>query len=202
MLSVYKADKNNTEREREETNFFFLYPPLPFKSETTNKAICDHTGEITTHTYNLYSDCFTKKHLPNLPIISNRCAGVVVPQSQSHKKEQRSIPCFYIIVIILELFVCVLRLLLLGVRMLGVLVSVLQVLQLGATESTDPPVGHLQPLGGHRPPLTSIDERDTFPSPKEMYEKYVKASKPVIFRGILEKGMFPAYQLWTDSYLR
>lgn len=86
--------------------------------------------------------------------------------------------------------------------MLGLFLSVLRMLQLGVTESTDPPTGHLQPLGGHRQPMTSIEERDTFPSPKEMFEKYVKPSKPVIFRGILEKGMFPAYKLWTDSYLR
>ncbi|XP_062615094.1 bifunctional peptidase and arginyl-hydroxylase JMJD5-like [Saccostrea cucullata] len=68
--------------------------------------------------------------------------------------------------------------------------------------SDDHPTGHGEPLGSHRPPMTSVEERETFPTPKEMFENYVKASKPVIFRGILEKGMLPAYKRWTDSYLR
>ncbi|XP_061174129.1 bifunctional peptidase and arginyl-hydroxylase JMJD5-like [Saccostrea echinata] len=68
--------------------------------------------------------------------------------------------------------------------------------------SNDHPTGHGKPIGSHRPPIKSVEERETFPSPKEMFENYVKASKPVIFRGILEKGMLPAYKRWTDSYLR
>lgn len=83
--------------------------------------------------------------------------------------------------------------------------SILTVLILSCryvVDSTDPPVGHLKPIGRHRPPMASIEERGSFPTPQEMFEKYVKASKPVIFRGILEKGMLPAYKLWTDDYLR
>lgn len=86
--------------------------------------------------------------------------------------------------------------------MLRLTICVIILISQRAVGSDDHPRGHLQPIGRHRPPVGTIEERDSFPTPQEMFEKYVRGSKPVIFRGILEKGMLPAYKLWTDSYLR
>lgn len=86
--------------------------------------------------------------------------------------------------------------------MLRLTICVIALVSQHVVDSDDHPKGHLQPLGRHRPPVGSIEERASFPTPLEMFEKYVRGSKPVIFRGILEKGMLPAYKLWTDSYLR
>lgn len=87
-------------------------------------------------------------------------------------------------------------------KMLKLTICVIALLSQHVVDSEDHPKGHLQPLGRHQPPVGNIEERDSFPTPLEMFEKYVRGSKPVIFRGILEKGMLPAYKLWTDSYLR
>ncbi|XP_019616379.1 PREDICTED: uncharacterized protein LOC109463922 [Branchiostoma belcheri] len=62
------------------------------------------------------------------------------------------------------------------------------------------PVGHLQPLGGHRPPDVPIDELHTIPHPREFWDKYVKHEKAVILRGAAKNS--PAFTLWTDEYLR
>ncbi|CAH1244730.1 KDM8 [Branchiostoma lanceolatum] len=62
------------------------------------------------------------------------------------------------------------------------------------------PVGHLQPLGGHRPPDVPIDELHTIPDPREFWDKYVKHEKAVILRGAAKNS--PAFTLWTDEYLR
>ncbi|XP_019616378.1 PREDICTED: uncharacterized protein LOC109463921 [Branchiostoma belcheri] len=62
------------------------------------------------------------------------------------------------------------------------------------------PVGHLQPLGGHRPPDVPIDELHNIPHPREFWDKYVKHDKPVILRGAAKNS--PAFTLWTDEYLR
>ena len=64
------------------------------------------------------------------------------------------------------------------------------------------PSGHLKPLGHHRPPIGGIDVLTSFPDPKDFYENFVKASRPALFRGILENGFLPAYKLWNDEYLR
>lgn len=61
--------------------------------------------------------------------------------------------------------------------------------------------GHLKPLGHHRKPLGGVTIIDDFPSPTEFYENYVSKSEPFIVKGVLEKGQFPAYKLWTDKYL-
>ena len=60
--------------------------------------------------------------------------------------------------------------------------------------------GHLKPLGSHRDPNGSIDEIQGFPDPELFFEKYVKASKPVVFKDAAK--MVPAYSKWTDEYLR
>lgn len=62
--------------------------------------------------------------------------------------------------------------------------------------------GHMKPLGHHRKPLGGVTIFDDFPSPKEFYEDYVSKSQPFVVKGVLEKGQFPAYKLWTDKYLR
>eukprot|EP00058_Branchiostoma_floridae_P008010 XP_002593498.1 hypothetical protein BRAFLDRAFT_119501 [Branchiostoma floridae] len=62
------------------------------------------------------------------------------------------------------------------------------------------PVGHLQPLGGHRPPDVPIDELHTIPHPREFWDKYVKHEKAVILRGAAKNS--PSFTLWTDKYLK
>ena len=62
------------------------------------------------------------------------------------------------------------------------------------------PPGHMQPLGSHRPP-DPVEEFyvDNLPTPEEFWRKYVKPSKPVVFRGAAKKS--PGTWLWTDEYL-
>ncbi|XP_070561489.1 2-oxoglutarate and iron-dependent oxygenase JMJD4-like [Ptychodera flava] len=62
------------------------------------------------------------------------------------------------------------------------------------------PEGHLLPLGSHQPPEGDIEEIDTIPSPMEFYDRYIKPSKPVIFKGAAK--MSPGFYLWNDDYLR
>ncbi|KAK3096984.1 hypothetical protein FSP39_005376 [Pinctada imbricata] len=45
-------------------------------------------------------------------------------------------------------------------------------------------------------------EATSFPDPKTFFDEHIKGRKPVLFKGILEKGILPAYKLWTDEYLR
>ena len=61
--------------------------------------------------------------------------------------------------------------------------------------------GHMQPLGSHRPadPVDEV-EVDGMPSPQEFWEKYVKVSRPLVFRGAAKR--FPAFTKWTDDYLK
>lgn len=65
----------------------------------------------------------------------------------------------------------------------------------------DPPPGHLKPIGHHRKPVGGVTILDDFPSPVDFYENYLTKSQPFVVKGILEKGEFPAYKLWTDKYL-
>nr|XP_002737651.1 PREDICTED: uncharacterized protein LOC100368900 [Saccoglossus kowalevskii] len=62
------------------------------------------------------------------------------------------------------------------------------------------PKGHLQPLGGHRPPDVPIDETDIPPHPRTFWEKYVKHGKPLILRGAMKHS--PGFNLWTTQYLK
>ncbi|XP_061166543.1 bifunctional peptidase and arginyl-hydroxylase JMJD5-like [Saccostrea echinata] len=64
------------------------------------------------------------------------------------------------------------------------------------------PPGHLKPLGGHRDPTGEILVMRNFPSPWVFHEEFVKKSQPLVMRKVLEKDNIPAYQLWTDKYLR
>ena len=63
------------------------------------------------------------------------------------------------------------------------------------------PVGHLKPLGSHRPPETNlVDDLEEIPSPQEFWTKYVLPSKAVVLRGAAKHGK--AFTLWTDEYVK
>lgn len=63
------------------------------------------------------------------------------------------------------------------------------------------PVGHLKPLGSHKPPETNlVDDLQEMPSPQEFWTKYVLPSKAVVLRGAAKHGK--AFKLWTDEYLK
>lgn len=62
------------------------------------------------------------------------------------------------------------------------------------------PIGHLKPLGGHRPPETNlIDEVNEWPNPREFWEKYVKPSRALVVRGAAKSSK--GFTAWTDEYL-
>ncbi len=62
------------------------------------------------------------------------------------------------------------------------------------------PRGHLQPLGAHRDP-DPVPEftAENYPTPEEFWKKFVKPSKPAVFRGAAKE--FAGYTKWTDEYL-
>ncbi|KAJ7393737.1 hypothetical protein OS493_003396 [Desmophyllum pertusum] len=63
------------------------------------------------------------------------------------------------------------------------------------------PVGHLKPLGSHRPPETNlVDDLQEMPSAEEFWTKYVRPSKAVVLRGAAKLGR--AFSQWTDQYLK
>ncbi|XP_031564516.1 uncharacterized protein LOC116299931 [Actinia tenebrosa] len=67
-------------------------------------------------------------------------------------------------------------------------------------ESSNIPVGHLQPLGSHRPAETDlVDETNEWPSPEEFWNRYVKPSRPLILRGAAKYSR--AFTEWTDEFL-
>ncbi|BFZ20273.1 hypothetical protein BsWGS_23312 [Bradybaena similaris] len=61
------------------------------------------------------------------------------------------------------------------------------------------PAGHLMPLGQQRRPDSPIHEVTEMPGIREFFEKYVKPSKPAVFRQSVTQA--PAYEKWTDKYL-
>nr|XP_002737753.2 PREDICTED: lysine-specific demethylase 8-like [Saccoglossus kowalevskii] len=65
---------------------------------------------------------------------------------------------------------------------------------------TEHPRGHLQPLGSHQPPEGDIEKIDVIPPPDVFYNKYIKRSKPVIFKDAAKA--LPGFSLWNDDYLR
>ncbi len=68
-------------------------------------------------------------------------------------------------------------------------------------DRAEPPAGHLQPLGSHRPPeKNGVDVLDIVPDPLHFFDNYVKKGKPVLFRGAAKNML--AYKLWSDEYLR
>ena len=62
------------------------------------------------------------------------------------------------------------------------------------------PRGHLQPLGGHADP-DPVPEFNpgSYPTPEEFWKKFVKPSKPAVFRGATKS--WGGYTKWTDEYL-
>ncbi|EDO34398.1 predicted protein [Nematostella vectensis] len=67
--------------------------------------------------------------------------------------------------------------------------------------ASEVPVGHLKPLGSHRPPSTDlIDEIEGFPSPQDFWEKWVKPSRALVLRGAAKHS--EAFTKWTDEYLK
>ena len=79
------------------------------------------------------------------------------------------------------------------------LVSFIQ-LSYGGAPETNFPRGHLLPLGSHADP-DSVPEYSPgkYPTPEEFWKKYVKPSKPAVFRGAT-KG-WGGFTKWTDEYL-
>ncbi|XP_046562646.1 bifunctional peptidase and arginyl-hydroxylase JMJD5-like [Haliotis rubra] len=63
--------------------------------------------------------------------------------------------------------------------------------------------GHLKPLGSY-PPLHDIPVMEGIPTPQYFYEWFVRPGQPVLLRSALNNPSFqyPAYNLWTDDYLR
>ncbi|XP_077998812.1 uncharacterized protein LOC144451782 [Glandiceps talaboti] len=68
------------------------------------------------------------------------------------------------------------------------------------TSEIDTPIGHNEPLGGHRPPDVPIDETELAPDPKTFWTDYVSQGKPLIVRGALKHS--PAFHLWNGKYLK
>jgi len=62
------------------------------------------------------------------------------------------------------------------------------------------PKGHGEQLGKHRGSDGHVDILNTIPSPQHFWEQYASQRKPVVFRGVAKN--FPAFSLWTDSYLK
>ncbi|CAH1271451.1 KDM8 [Branchiostoma lanceolatum] len=63
----------------------------------------------------------------------------------------------------------------------------------------EPPVGHLQPLGAHQPPVGQVESLDYMPTPEDFYHNYILPGKPVIFSGAAKHN--PAFQKWSDAYI-
>ena len=57
--------------------------------------------------------------------------------------------------------------------------------------------GHLKPFGEGRP-SHPVEQIDYFPTAKQFFKNYVKASKPVKMKGVAK--MSPAFDKWTDDY--
>ncbi|XP_001630801.3 uncharacterized protein LOC5510344 [Nematostella vectensis] len=67
--------------------------------------------------------------------------------------------------------------------------------ELSADPATWP--GHLEPLGAKNPKI-SLESLETFPEPKEFFEKYASKKQPVLFKGGAK--LSPAFEKWTDEY--
>ncbi|XP_035685478.1 bifunctional peptidase and arginyl-hydroxylase JMJD5-like [Branchiostoma floridae] len=70
---------------------------------------------------------------------------------------------------------------------------------LATGQGEEPPVGHLQHLGAHQPPVGQVESLDYVPTPEDFYHNYILPSKPVIFTGAAKH--LPAFQLWSDAYI-
>lgn len=85
--------------------------------------------------------------------------------------------------------------------LLSVILSLALIVSVNSSDSLRVPVGHLKPLGSHRPPETNlVDDLQEMPSPQEFWTKYVRPSKAVVLRGAAKHGR--AFTQWTDEYLK
>lgn len=85
--------------------------------------------------------------------------------------------------------------------LLSVILSLTLIVSVNSSDSLRVPVGHLKPLGSHRPPETNlVDDLQEMPSPQEFWTKYVRPSKAVVLRGAAKHGR--AFTQWTDEYLK
>lgn len=84
---------------------------------------------------------------------------------------------------------------------LNFVVTLVEVVSLTTGGDFNVPVGHLKPLGSHRPPeINLVDDLQEVPSPQEFWTKYVRPSKAVVLRGAAKLGR--AFTEWTDKYLK
>ena len=85
--------------------------------------------------------------------------------------------------------------------LLSVILSLALIVSVNSSDSLRVPVGHLKPLGSHRPPETNlVDDLQEMPSPQEFWTKYVRPSKAVVLRGAAKHGR--AFTQWNDEYLK
>ena len=85
--------------------------------------------------------------------------------------------------------------------LLSFILSSAVIASVNSSDSLRVPVGHLKPLGSHRPPETNlVDDLQEMPSPQEFWTKYVRPSKAVVLRGAAKHGR--AFTQWTDEYLK
>ncbi|XP_067665099.1 uncharacterized protein [Haliotis asinina] len=61
--------------------------------------------------------------------------------------------------------------------------------------------GHQQPLGSHAPPL-GVTLIGKFSSPGVFYQNFVKEGQPLLMKSPLLDNPFPAFEKWTDEFLR
>lgn len=85
--------------------------------------------------------------------------------------------------------------------LLSFILSSALIVNVNSSDNFYVPVGHLKPLGSHRPPETNlVDDLREMPSPQEFWTKYVRPSKAVVLRGAAKHGR--AFTQWTDEYLK
>ena len=73
------------------------------------------------------------------------------------------------------------------------------VIAIGSDEGD--PLGHMQPIGSHRPPEENLTSLSYVPDPEEFYENFVFTHTPVLFKGAIAGT--PAITKWNnDNYLR
>lgn len=84
---------------------------------------------------------------------------------------------------------------------LNVVVALVEIVSVATGGDFLVPVGHLKPLGSHRPPeVNLVDDLQEIPSPQEFWTNYVRPSKAVVLRGAAKHGR--AFTEWTDKYLK
>lgn len=66
-------------------------------------------------------------------------------------------------------------------------------------KSNEPP-GHLLPLGSHMFSKNDVATLNALPHPQDFFQNYVQVSRPVVLKGAAKH--LPAFNLWSDEYLR